>query len=350
MAMKINNKHIFCDYLTVSQTHFEPHEPVHDGFTTATTLDGSIEYRSPRPKNLQGEHGSNLQISSDGQTVRFSGNISRWNRSENLFGLDLDSAKNEINKILLCHNLPPFTDGETLQLESGQDVYTGAKISRCDMTINLATGSPYNCEKFLSFQQSQNHPKLPKHLYEKSTYYGKTSDARTIQIYDKAQHLRDKALPAAIKRNDQGQINYLEQLIESTLNAGVVRYEIKFGKSLKYYDCRKWVHATHNALCSLFTKDFSVMPTETKALDVEDIPVPALGTLMMYLGGLPVRNLIHRNTFSKHKRILLAYGYDISNTNVSAIQPKQKTILVSVAQVPDFYKQAQKLNNLKVVK
>jgi len=340
--MEIHNKNIFCDWLTVSQTHAEPHEPVNDGFTTATLADGQVEYRSPRPLNLRGRHGSNLQISSDGQTVRFSGNISRWNRSENLFGLNLDDAKEEINKLLLTHNLPPFSGGSILQLQDGPNLYTGAKISRCDMTANLATGSAYNREKFLAFIQSQNHPTLSKSLYDQATYYGQSSDARTILLYDKAKDLSDKALKAALKANDSSQVEYLTKLIHQANSDGIVRYEVAFKKSLKYYNCRRWDNANHDSLCELFKKDFCTMTTETKALDIEDIPVPALGTLMMYLAGLPVRKLIHRNTFSKHKKILLEYGYDISNTNVSAIQPKQKTIVLRVAEIPDFYEHAQK--------
>lgn len=337
----IKSKHIFCDWITVSQRHEVPHEPFTSGSKTINLL-GEQPRTTAIAKSVPGKHGSNVQISSDGLTVRYSGNPSREDRSENLHGLDIDQAKQNINHKLRSMNLPPFTGGPTIQISSrrrksdkeSELVYTGARISRLDATANLATGSPENRRAYLQHLQTQEFPNLEKYLTGLNLYYGKMSESRTILIYDKAKQLRDELL----KKTDEPE--YITRLIDWIENRGIIRFEISMRDYLRGQNLSKWDNITHSKISKLTTKDINSMTKEIKAPDFGDMPLEAIKILGMYMMGLPLKKLLHRNTFGKYKKILKGYGYDISNQNIHILEPKVRIITLEPAGVPDFYKHA----------
>ena len=95
--MNYKNNNIFCDFLTVSQEHQTAHKPLYSGkniYTDTETGEHTISYKH---KSIEGFHFSNVQILSNDTNTQFSGNISRFNRSENYHGLSLDECKKAIN-------------------------------------------------------------------------------------------------------------------------------------------------------------------------------------------------------------------------------------------------------------
>nr|AKN36250.1 hypothetical protein [Vibrio splendidus] len=61
-------------------------------------------------KILEGSYSTKLTIRCNGTRVRVEGNPSRWQRMDNLFGLQtLDECVAIYNHILASYNLPPFT-------------------------------------------------------------------------------------------------------------------------------------------------------------------------------------------------------------------------------------------------
>ncbi len=344
--MNYKNNNIFCDFLTVSQEHLTPHTPLYSGknvYTDTETGEHTISYKF---KSIDGYHLSNLQILSNGTKVQFSGNISRFNRSENFQGLNLDDCKKSINLLLISLGLPPFTNGETQQAQGKKNqsiIYTGAVISRNDMTLNLATGSPEKRDLYLDYLQTQTHKTLPKLLWEKNTYFGKQSDSRTIRIYDKAKHLRDVVLP----KSDEPE--YIKQLADTLDRNGVIRIETEYHRYLRTADLRYWHNATHKNMCHYFKQDLNIMTKKIIAKDFDGIDMPYLGTLLAYMSGVDIRKKISPRTFTTHKKYLQQFGYDISNKNIHALKPKHKTIILTVAEVPDFYKYPDKPWQLKSI-
>ncbi|MGL4714003.1 MAG: hypothetical protein ACRCWP_16050 [Shewanella sp.] len=102
---------------------------------------------SVNQKILEGSYSTKLTIRCDGQRVRVEGNPSRWQRMDNLFGLQmLDECVAIFNHVLAQYGLPPFTkntqisyrqtpDGKTTQL-----VGNGAEITAIDWTVNHQVG------------------------------------------------------------------------------------------------------------------------------------------------------------------------------------------------------------------
>lgn len=334
--MKMASTEIFCDFLTVSQYHDTQHPAFNAGIKSTIDEHGDLLQITPVPKSLKGDHGSNLQISSDGNLVRFSGNPSRWNRSENYHGLSLDQAKTVANKILASVNLPIFTSGRMLRLSDGTKKYTGATFSRIDMTANIKTGSKLNAAAYLQYQQTQSYPVLEKQLIGTTTYHGKESDSRTIKMYDKAEQLKKVVLP----KTDEPE--YLSRLIEWTEKNGIIRFEVIYRRFLraKKKQLRLWHRATQENLTIEIEGDIDKMTPQIKAPDYDEIPNSVLGTLTMYMAGINVKERLTLKTYYKHRKILKKFGYDISNQNIHLLQPKVKIITLEPAGVPDFYKHA----------
>lgn len=344
----MESEKIFCDWITVRQKHSEKHEQFSSGIKTITDPDtGQVIQQSRVPYSLKGHHGSNLNISSDGETVRVDGNPSRWNRSENYQGLTLDQVKTLTNQILNSVNLPSFTGGKIVQLQDGGQLYTGAIFSRIDLTENVKTGSPQKRDAYLKHQQTQEYPKLEKQLFGKNIYYGKQSESRTLRIYDKALQLLEEVLP---KVKDADQRQYITSLIDWCNQNGIIRFEIEYRRYLRQKNLRFWHLATSARLAKQFNKDHQFMSKEIQALAETDIPTSVLGTLCMYMAGHNVKERLSEKTYYKHRKILREYGYDIANQNVHLLQPKVQIITLEPAGVPDFYRHAQKTLGPKAVK
>lgn len=331
--MDISPAVTFCDYLTVSQEH-PAHEPFFESMHCVYDKQGNEIDHWLKPQQILGAFNSSSIIKSDGRRVSYSGNPSRWDRPENYHGLDLDRAKNLVNQQMRSRDLPEFTDGETLKNASGKSFYTGAKFSRIDICTNIATGSAANLRDYLNHQRTQNHGRLKYSEDEGTIYYGRHSAHRLVRIYDKGQQVIDAVLP---KTEDP---EYISDLATYLLDNGIFRIEIENRRNLKSLNCRTWARATHANLCQQFIKDTSAMTDEIETPDYGDMPVEALKTLGLYMMGVDVRKTLHRNTFSKHRKILKKYGYDISSKNIHLLQPKVKIITLTPAGIPDFYRKS----------
>ena len=305
---------IFCDWITVKQTH-APHKPLYGGITKYTDAETGETTQSYKFKTHQGLHDSSVQIRSDGETVEFSGNPSRFNRQNNVTGYDLDNCKIIINQIMESLGLPPFTEGTTIRLESGERKTTGAKFTRIDMTQNFQTGSPRTRDLYMEWIQTQEYGRLAKLLYNKNTYFGKESDSRTFRIYDKAREIIDK----------NGDLELARLLHQK----GSIRYEWEYRKFLKTKGLNLWSKATQARLSKQFEKDIKPMvkeitPPTSEELDA--LPNGVLATYLMYQKGYDVKKKLSKPTFIKHKRILKELGIDISNRTVLRMEPPVQVI------------------------
>lgn len=305
----MNTPDIFCDFLTVKQTH-PPHTPLYGGITQYFDCETGEISKTHQFKTVKGLYESSVQIRSDGETVEFSGNPSRFNRKNNIQGLTLDQAKIEINLILESLNLPSFTSGKTIRIQNGERINNGAKFTRIDITQNLKAGSARRRDIYLQWIQSQNYPKLRKTLIGLNTYFGKETESRTFRIYDKALEIVKKSKsnpPEADRLNREG----------------VIRFEMEYRKILKTRGSNLWNKATQRRLENQFTKDIQPMNKKIETLDISELPKMVIGTYSMYLQNLNPRDYISRNTYFKHKKILLQYGVDISNTVIRLVPKKE---------------------------
>lgn len=310
--MKPNN--IFCDWITVKQTH-KPHTPLYGGVHTFTDSETGEISKSLQFKTIKGLYGSSYQIRSDGETVEYSGNPSRFNQPDNVQGFDLDTCKKLVNAEMQALGLPEFTAGNVIRMREGDQVNTGAKFTRIDMTQNLKAGSPRRRDIYLQWIQTQNYPKLRKALFGLNTYFGKETESRTFRIYDKAKEMADKhKTPPAVA--------------DKLHRCGAIRFEIEYRKILKTRGHNLWSKANQPTLAKQFLKDSKPMNRKIETIDISEMPKGVIGTYAMYLQGFNPKELLGRTTFWRHQKVLRQYGIDISNT-VTRMIPKKEIIELS---------------------
>ena len=156
----------FCDWLAIFQDHDlggsklpALGDRVYDVIDTIT---GDVIATKQPPHKHPGSYCTSIQVTVSGTRVKVSGNPSRYNRIDNLFGFtSLEDCVAVYNQILLSLGLPPFTKcTKTWQLqgEDGSRVITvsdGATIQELHVTSNMSVGKG-NERVYLKALSTQN--------------------------------------------------------------------------------------------------------------------------------------------------------------------------------------------------
>lgn len=249
---------MFFDWLTVHQDHdFQLPILADRHFIAVDTASGEDLGIKQDTLQHEGSYSTSINIRISGNRVTVSGNPSRINRIENLFGLtSLDQCIAVYNKILIQYGLPPFTPctkvwhsvGEGARINTFTD---GAVFEEIHITSNLTTGAVVHDITGPQSDLFKNHDvavdtfiraisTLPyKNSIPRLHANGKTCDWLTKKgtggtliypsVYNKAYELELHALPK-IKRKfgDQSpEYQYLLNVIEYCHQHGVARFEQK---------------------------------------------------------------------------------------------------------------------------
>ena len=333
---------VFCDYLRVSQNHESGHKPTEGGILTKIDPQGAIEYESRGWLQGQLSNGAAVSYRSDGNRVEVDGNPSN-DGPGNAFGISVDQAKLLINDFLGEVGLPRFDQGHWVELESGAMIYTGGRFSRLDITTNLATGGPEDRNEYMRHLQNSTVGKLERTIHGENVYHGYGSQTRMLRVYDKGREIREKA-GSKITAQEKQLCEYLDE-------QGAIRIEWTWRKHLRTLGLCGWHEADHETTTSSFNQECNFMTKKLIAADFDEIPAAALGALLMYFSGIDPRKKYHRNTFNKHRKVLKEFGYDIGGPVPAEIKPREKTIILRMLEIPDFYKYPSgKSPTLRVIK
>ena len=101
----------FVDKLSMHQEHFTPLPLVGSSLCIEEDLHtGEIISRTPKSLHQEGSYSSKIVIRCNGSRVSVSGNPTRYNRIDNLFGFKtIEECVRVFNILLAKHGLPPFT-------------------------------------------------------------------------------------------------------------------------------------------------------------------------------------------------------------------------------------------------
>lgn len=186
----------------------------------------------------EGSHSSFISVAISGNRLTVSGNPSRYNRKDNLFGLTtVDQAVSVFNSLLSGLGLPVFTKCTKIMRVS-QDKITatngfsdGAKITRIDITTNISTGEGNAVDYIAGISTLSYRNSIPRLHTDGNTcdWLSKLGNARLIypKVYNKAYEIELHALPK-IKRKygiDSDECKYILRLIDFCKKNGVVRFE-----------------------------------------------------------------------------------------------------------------------------
>lgn len=325
----------FVDWLTISQVHGIELPRIDAGCVLATNGDGEEEWRTTRAVRHEGSHETSVQVRCDGARVVVSGNLSRFGRRDNLFGLGFWEVLAVANRVAAHYGLPPFSAGERGEvLRRGNlcQVWTGARVSRIDVTANYETGSADNAHALMQWLGSQHAPRQAGRVL---------GDGETVDFGRGSRRQYWKAYIKHLELERHGGAD--SRVVEFCRERGIVRYEgtIK-SNALSALGCAYlgdyesgWAMGE---LVRLFEEKREIFTRAERATDdLDELPRAIRCTARDYLSGADCVRLLSRPTFYRHRAALLPYGIDISKRNVRAFAPRIRVIECRPAVVPDWY-------------
>ncbi|WP_047238431.1 phage/plasmid replication domain-containing protein [Chromobacterium subtsugae] len=368
---------VFVDWITISQRHpgrlnpetgeVEPVLPLVDdgilgkfGRGEDGEYSDDAEWASQSAKNVTGSFSTLIRIKSDGYRVTLSGNIGRLDRPDNLFNLSFDATIQRCNQILARFGLPPFTAGERVinQNPSAYDLkhglleyWTGACISRLDMTRNYATGSAANAQATVDWLATQSISRVKRgRAGETTVTWGDAGSRKKLIAYIKYAEML--AHPHGRKREEIE----ADPVYQYCLQEGVVRLELKAGRLMLRDNLLRYLgDITMEKLTELY--DAEVIPlvgrvkTDVTRMELEHLPASVRVTAAAYLRGENVRALMSRATFYRHASQLREYGLDIAEPlpTVSKFASVINVIQIHPMECPDWYWNHQRKMQLSVI-
>lgn len=326
----------FVDWLSIAQDHPAGGLPLVDsGCVLAVTADGVLDWKTTKAVKHEGSFETSLNVKCDGTRVSFSGNVSRFGRLENLFGYGLADCLTRVNAVLQHYGLPPFTAGERIEFAKRGEVrygWTGARISRIDLTANYEAGSADNAHAVMQYLGTQHAGRHEGRVLGQgeTVAWGQGSRRQYWKAYVK--HLE------LVRHGCEDQ-----RVVEHCELRGVVRFEGTLrSNALTDLGCAYlgdyetgWAMGQ---LIELFKAQTQVMQRAEKGTDdLDELPKHLRATARDYMAGMDLAKSMSRASFYRHRTALLPYGIDIAVRNVKPFQPRVRVIELRPAEVPTWY-------------
>lgn len=327
----------FVDWVTIRQEFPKGGVPVlNDGRIMSIDSDGAIDWQVDRRFSAEGSFDSRCQVRSDGLVVEFSGNIARFNRRDNLFGYDWPETIRRINALTNLYSLPPFSSGKLYRFADHGWTWTGAKVSRIDVTCNYACGSENGLEAVIGALSGHHVGRLKGSL---------TPDGATIEYGRGSKYVYGKAYAKHVElqkhRSRKSGAHVDDDVISFCKSHGVLREEFTFKSRYLTQNGLSYLGAiTHGALVDAYLqrsqfRRFHMVKYES----FEDMPRHLRATYVSWRNGWP-QGSISKATFYRHRKQLLAYGVDISvPSNVRTLPLRVRMVDVAALEAPDWYRQ-----------
>jgi len=333
---------------------------------------GEIISKNPKALQLEGSYSSKIVIRCNGSRVSVSGNPSRFNRIDNLFGIpSIDECVHIFNRILSKHGLPPFTKCTQVHYGQSEDgkkarvITDGAVITAVDWTKNHTVGQG-NVHQFLRGLSSQSLGRgKVGHLYSNgcTLNWGEGSEYKMTSIYDKENELKRQRRKRLKGASDED-VKYYDDLILYCKNYGVAREEHKCKRlflknnNLRFYglfkdsDFEPYLNSVDDVMnrCEVTGMKQKSIADQLLAKDIVRSRQAANATQVyasMWMDGEDLHRHLNRSQWYEHKSRLKRIGLDITCPfDVTRMAPtilQRKVIEVSVLIAPSWYRQPQNL-------
>lgn len=350
---------VFCDWLTIYQDHVEGGLPIlNDGcvvrfepeaFRKSIDFEtGEIrpmfdalkaEYTVTRKIEHVGSFDTKISIRCDGRRVELSGNVGRFGRPDNLFGLPVLETISRANEILAAFGLPPFTDHDKATPLALIDnfVTPNAVVTRVDLTANFAAGSREAAFRVLHWMSGQgaarNCGKNPR-SYGNGVTWNEGSRRHYEKLYFKADELGPHVSP---------------EVRDYCNHNGVLRYEVSL-KARELADrglksIRAWARTEGGLRMDnvVFGRFAQVLTrNQVTVTEIQDIPGKLGLVARSYLNGEnPYENpsvLGSERTRRRVRSQLLKHGLDIAQPiDVTRLTQRIRVIDLQPLQAPHWY-------------
>lgn len=339
---------MFYDWLSIYQDH-DFKMPLVSGryFIAVDSATGEDLGIRQDTLNHAGSFSTSINIRISGNRVTVTGNPSRINRTDNLFGYtSIDDCVAVYNKILATYGLPPFTKATKYFHTEGKNgrllaVSDGAVFTEIHITSNLTVGKN-NVESYIraisTLPYMHSIPRLHTNgqTCDWLTKAGRGGSLIYPSVYNKSFELELHALPK-LKRShgiESDEYKYLLKLIEHCKEQGVVRFEQKLKSAflrrnkIRFYGMFKDTELVqiHNEFINL-----------DKNLQVEHMTLESITQKL-------ITNGICDNTRSANTTTLYAiqwmhgHTFDLSKSQVKTHRARLRKIGIDIAMTCDITK------------
>lgn len=294
---------IFVDWISLSQLHPEGGFPILvDGVVAQFDSLGNCRFERGISARVRGSYETSVAIRSDGFRVSLSGNVGRFGRPDNLFGLGWSEIVPACNGILQGLGLPAFSAGDprTGSADGGTVGQRGALVSRLDLTCNYSTGSDSQARAVIRWLSSRSVARMKRGFAgDESVWFSNTR--HMLKAYRKGAEMKHH-------KSDVEAAQWAE-------DQGIVRVEVELKKRLLSDLGLQDVGAiSQEVLEELFVEQTEIF----RRVDMSDepdvlanIPARSRAYAAAWLSGHDVRGLSSRATVFRHAKVLREYGLDI---------------------------------------
>ena len=281
-----------------------------------------ISYSIPRLQK-RGSHDTSLLVRCDGHTVELSGNVGRFDRSDNIWNYDIQDTIAKASEIVRAHDLPAFTPGECRHKESvskhDHDLglwteWTGATLAELHVTRNYYVGNEKLASEAMRYFAGLRAARIAKGVYgDESVVFGKRSGKlhKRLVIYRKAAEMLAHAKGDEAKKRVRASDEY-----QLARDLGLIRFECKWGRDFLRDNGLRFIgDADMGKLIRLFDAETGFLHTVTPdraARIVSDMPTKLRAAALLWIRGDDLRNLYPKTTYHRHVKALRDYGIDAS--------------------------------------
>jgi hypothetical protein len=342
------NAPFFFDWLDCYQDYDEPLPFISkNGFCNVDITESGEEQYSTirqRPHDHGGSYSTKITIQVVGRRVYISGNPSRFNRIDNLFGLKtLEQCVSVYNGILEQFGIPPLVPAKfhgLIQVEhadgstSMQPVMTGCHFTTMHITANVSVGGNGQLDTYLRAISNQPWRNRMGRLHangKTADWVSKQGHAREIyaSVYDKGHDIGLHSLEKIRRKfgEDSQEYKYLSDLKNYCDAEGVARFELKLNSPyLKRHSLQHYQYSDFSHLDSLFNTFFHL----DKKLEVSHMDIQTITQSLL-------DNSIVTNTKAANITALYALNwmngqnYDIENRQVQTHRARLRKIGIDIA-------------------
>jgi hypothetical protein len=340
----------FCDWLTIEQESTDPRRvdpdtgeissplvPLNDGCVVVFGADGRQEWSKDKVMRVEGSFGDSLCVQCDGYRWRVSGNLSRWGRTDNVFGLSVGECIERASDFCEAVGLPRFTFSRAAsQVESRglRRATTGARLRRVDLTVNYSTGSlsnAYAATRFFGgFALGHKRPKFDPDWG--GVTWGEGSRYWYAKLYVKAGSLGEQC----------------DEKTAAWVNgAGIVRHEVELKG--KYLDKKGlddpfvWFGGSEGqSMENIVYGRFSdvIVRNSVSVTEYSEIPGRAGEIVAAWLNGKDIWGDESRSRATRYRlrAMALAYGVDIREPfDATKLAARVRVIDLVHAEAPAWY-------------
>lgn len=362
---------VFCDWLTIYQDHFDPKDEdgnalvlpiLNDGYVVrfepeaivsrgtvdadtgeyafAPMFDASkAEYTVSRKMEHEGSFDTRVSVRCDGRRVELSGNVGRFGRADNLFGLRVLETVELASKIIAALGLPPFTGHDKCMAQARNQSFHkshNAVITRVDLTANFSAGSRLAAYRVLHWMSGQgsarNSGKNPRN-YGNGITWNEGSKRHYEKLYFKADEL-GKHVSDEVRA-------YCEE-------NGILRYEVSL-KARELADSglqslAGWAETSKEGIRMenvIYGKFAEVLTrNQVTVTEIQDIPGKLGLIARSYLNGENPYEAGHtaERTRRRWRSELMKYGVDIAQPiDVTRLTTRIRVIDLRPCAAPSWY-------------